>query len=320
MFRHVRMSGRTPAPTKEGRAQVPLAGIRSGPVEVSQRIAGARDVLTKAERRVAEVVLQRPQAVAFGTVAELASQSGSGAATVVRLAVKLGYDGFTGLQDAVQAELEGRLRPAVERIRQPVRHDVIEAALTRELGNVHETLESLDRAIFDVCAARCSPTGGARCSWSHRRRDQGSGRPSGHHARRPPLPGRGVDGQPGCGRGAARRRCGPATSAVAIDLRRYEAWAVRRRPVGRRRGAEIVAVTDSRLSPLAALGERCFVVAAEGAGPFDSHVGTLALLNAPRRRGRRTAPGQAAARLDAIEAAWRDAGGAAGRARGLTES
>jgi DNA-binding MurR/RpiR family transcriptional regulator len=69
-----------------------------------------------------------------------------------------------------------------------------------------------------------------------------------------------------------------------------------------------VALTDSPLSPLAAVATVSFTVAAEGAGPFDSHVGTLALVNAlvtgvaGRRRD------SAARRLDRLEAAWRDSG------------
>ncbi len=274
-------------------------------VEVTERIAGARDVLTKAERRVAEVVLQRPQAVAFGTVAELAAQAGSGAATVVRLAVKLGYDGFSGLQQAVQAELEGRLRPAVERIRRPVHHDLLEAALSRELGNVQETLDLLDRATFDAACSLLAErdreivvisgdaTGGVAAQFvtmmSGLRPDVGllAGNPVAVAAR------------------LAGLRSGSVV--VAIDLRRYEAWAVATARSAAARGAEVIAVTDSRLSPLAALGERCFVVAAEGAGPFDSHVGTLALLNALVAGVAERLGNQAAERLDAIEAAWRDA-------------
>lgn len=275
-------------------------------MEVSERIAGARDVLTKAERRVAEVILQRPQAVAFGTVAELSSQSGSGAATVVRLAAKLGYDGFSGLQHAVQGELENRLRPAVERIRRPVAHDVIEAALTRELGNVHETLESLDRATFDVSCSLLADL--------DREVLVVSGDATGGVAAqavtmltflRPGVSQ--LDGNPVA---VATRLASlrPRDVVVAIDLRRYEAWAVEAARSAAKRGAEIIAVTDSRLSPLAAMGERCFVVAAEGAGPFDSHVGTLALLNALVAGVAERLPAEAAARLDAIEAAWRDAG------------
>ena len=117
-------------------------------MDVAGRITEWGPALTPAERRVADVVLQRPQLVAFGTVAELANEAGSGAATVVRLAGKLGYDGFTALQDAVQAELAHRLRPAAERIRQPVAPDVIGRTMATELDNVQSTLEGVDREAF----------------------------------------------------------------------------------------------------------------------------------------------------------------------------
>ena len=69
-------------------------------MEVAERIRAAGNELTAAERRVAEVILARPHAVGFGTVADLASASGAGAATVVRLAGKLGFDGYTDLQSS----------------------------------------------------------------------------------------------------------------------------------------------------------------------------------------------------------------------------
>ena len=40
-----------------------------------------------------------------------------------------------------------------------------------------------------------------------------------------------------------------------------------------------MAITDSLLSPLASIADRTLVIAAAGAGPFDSHVGTLSLCN-----------------------------------------
>ena len=95
---------------------------------------------------------------------------------------------------------------------------------------------------------------------------------------------------------------------VGIDVRRYERWVVD--AVGRAvaAGATAVAVTDSLLSPSPPPAAVTFTVAAEGAGVFDSHVGTLALANAlvtgTAGRLRRTA----ARRLDAVESAWRDAG------------
>src|SRR6478735_9067719 len=120
-------------------------------MEVADRIGQASAALTPAERRVAEVVLEHPQLVAFGTVADLAAQAGSGAATVVRLATKLGFDGFTALQGSVQHDLARQLRPAAERIREPAASDAIANHLELELDNVRTTLSSLeDEALGDV--------------------------------------------------------------------------------------------------------------------------------------------------------------------------
>src|SRR4249919_70384 len=125
-------------------------------MDVAGRITEYGPSLTPAERRVADVVLQRPQLVAFGTVAELAAEAGSGAATVVRLAGKLGFEGFTALQDAVQAELAYRLRPAAERIRQPLPPDVVGRTMATELDNVQSTLEAVDRQAFTRAAEALS--------------------------------------------------------------------------------------------------------------------------------------------------------------------
>ena len=44
---------------------------------------------------------------------------------MVRLATKLGFDGFTALQASVQHDLANQLRPAAERIREPVGSDLV---------------------------------------------------------------------------------------------------------------------------------------------------------------------------------------------------
>src|SRR5262249_54864041 len=67
---------------------------------------------------------------------------------------------------------------------------------------------------------------------------------------------------------------------VAIELRRYERWLLDGLERSRAGGAAVVALTDSPLSPVATDARAVFAVAARGVGPFDSHVGTLALLDA----------------------------------------
>jgi len=101
---------------------------------------------------------------------------------------------------------------------------------------------------------------------------------------------------------------GDAPTLVVLDLRRYERWLLDALDMAADAGAWVVALTDNVLSPLAAAADHALVVAADSTGPFDSHVGTLALLNlfvvevAAARRS------EAAERLDAIESAWSDAG------------
>ena len=94
---------------------------------------------------------------------------------------------------------------------------------------------------------------------------------------------------------------------VAIDLRRYDSWVVESAKRAKDAGAKIVAVSDSLLSPLAVLADQNLVIVAAGAGPFDSHVGTLALCNLVVAGVAEQLRSSAADRLEKAEGAWRRA-------------
>jgi DNA-binding MurR/RpiR family transcriptional regulator len=270
-------------------------------VEVTERIAKAGATLTPAERRVAEVVLEHPQLVAFGTVAELAEKAGSGAATVVRLAGKLGYDGFTGLQAAVQHTLSVQLRPAAERIREPAATDAIARHLQAELDNVHNTLHAVDASALAEVVERAATA--ARVFII-------SGDASGGVARQMVNELRSLRDSVELidGNDVAVRRAVALLHAddmvIAIDVRRYDRWLVEAVDIAAGRGAFLVAFTDSLLSPLAGSAERTFTVAAAGVGPFDSHVGTLALANLLVAAVADRVRVSATERFDRAEQAW----------------
>jgi DNA-binding MurR/RpiR family transcriptional regulator len=275
-------------------------------VEVARAITEAGERLTPAERRVADVVLQHPQLVAFGTVADLASEAGSGAATVVRLAGKLGFDGFTGLQGAVQGELGRKLRPAAERIREPAPTDLLGRSLAIELDNVHETLQRIDPEAFAAAVELLT---------DHRRKV------------------RVLSGE--ASRGVATQFAGELDGlrdgvllldgnevvvlrdislleqgdvVVAVDLRRYDRWTVQALGWARDRNCNVIALSDSALSPIATGAVAAFTVLAVGGGPFDSHVGTLALLNTLVTACADRLRTSATIRLDRLENSWRAAG------------
>lgn len=253
---------------------------------------------------MAEVVLTDPQLVAFGTVAELAERAEAGAATVVRLAAKLGFDGFTGLQASVQHALAAQLRPAAERIREPAATDAIALHLQAEVDNVHNTLRAVEPEALAEVVERVATADRVFVL---------SGDASGGVARQLLNELRAlrdgvelIDGNDV----AVRRMVSllrPADVVIAIDLRRYDRWVVESARLAADRGVFLASFTDSLLSPLASLSARTFTVAAAGAGPFDSHVGTLALANLLVAAVADHVRASATDRFDRAESAWQAA-------------
>jgi DNA-binding MurR/RpiR family transcriptional regulator len=272
-------------------------------VEVADRIGRTSASLTNAERRVAEVVLASPQLVAFGTVADLAAGSGSGAATVVRLATKLGFDGFSALQASVQQDLANQLRPAAERIRDPAIHDSVSRHLQLELANVQTTLGGVDQAaLFDVVEHLADPARRVHVLSGDASKGVAAQFVGDLDALRAGVTM--IDGNDV----AVRRTVALMAESdvlVTIDLRRYDRWLVDAARTAAQAGVWTVSIADSVLSPVAACAQRTLVVTAAGAGPFDSHVGTLALMNVLVAGAAIRLRDMATGRLDRSEAAWR---------------
>jgi DNA-binding MurR/RpiR family transcriptional regulator len=273
---------------------------------LSERIADAAARLTTAERRVATTVADDPKIVAFGTVAQLAAHSGTSGPTVLRFAAKLGFSGFSQLQGAVQEEIADALRPATERIRERPPSDVLSRTLATDLENVRTTLDAVRgddlrsavelladrrRAIHVLTGEFSVGVGTMLVTQLEMLRD-------------------GVSLIGGSPVRVSRLVSAVASEdvVVAIDHRRYERWVLEasRRLVDA--GALLLAITDSALSPLAQRARHTFVVSARSPGPFDSHAGTVALIDAIVASLATRLRRSATERLDAVEAAWRDAG------------
>lgn len=269
---------------------------------VVERIMAHAERLTSTERKIAEVLAGEPQTIAFGTVAQVASRAGTSGPSVVRLAVKLGYEGFVDLQSEVQAELASQLGPARDRIRQRPPSDLLARVQTAEQDNVLSTLHAINPQSLDgsvaMLADPChrvwvmsgevmSPIGSVLASQIGQLRD-------------------GVTEVSGSEVAISRALAGleAGDTLIVIDIRRYERSLVSVVRWAAERGAAVIALTDSPLSPLAVGAVHTFFMSAGAVGPFDSLTGGMALANAIvtslAARLRQSAP----ARLDAIEAAW----------------
>ena len=266
-------------------------------------ISDAANRFTPSERRVAHAVMEDPKIVAVGTVADLAEAATAGAATVVRLAAKLGFEGFSALQASIQRDLAKQLRPAAERIRELGGDQPITRHRAAELSNVQATLDAVDPDTLEcvvglladldreVLVLAGDAERGIALQFST---ELGALRP-----RVVMVHGSDV---------TVRRQlalAAPGATLLVIDLRRYERWVLEATARAADTGATLIALTDGRLSPLAERAALTFVVAARGVGPFDSAVGAMSLVHAlvaaVAARLRRSATG----RLDAVEASWR---------------
>lgn len=290
-------------------------GVPSRTMEVAERIKANGATLTAAERRVAGAILAAPQAVGFGTVADLARSASVGAASVVRLAAKLGFDGYSDLQESIRRDLTHQLRPAAERIREGLGEGRADHLLA-ELSNIRASIESVDERSLADAAVRIADegrsvvvvsgdaTGGVAAQFVGQLQQLRSGVAL--------VAGSEV---------AVRRDIALLDSsavAVVIDLRRYERWVLETHEELRSRAIWTVGITDSLLSPIAMNADVSFVVSAGSVGPFDSHVGTLSVLNLLVGSVASQLRATAADRLAAIEAAWSATGGP-GRAPALIE-
>ena len=274
-------------------------------MEVAERIRAHSADLTAAERRVAEVVLSSPQSIGFGTVADLAQAADVGAASVVRLASKLGFDGFSELQQAIQAELTQQLRPAAERILDADTGHRADHAAT-ELANVRAALDRIDEPSFVALTERLSDVERPVAIVSSTA-SAGVAHQFGSQLNQLRSDVRLIGGSDVSVRQELAVLDTSATVLV-IDLRRYERWVLEAHQLVTARSIWSAGITDSMLSPIASRAEVAFVVAAASTGPFDSYVGVLSLMNLVAIDVAARLKETATERLAVIETAWSDHG------------
>ncbi len=271
---------------------------------LSARLAGAR--LSPALRRVAELLLVDPEAVAHGTVASVASTAGTSPPTVVRLAVALGYDGFGALRDAARAELGMRLATDAVRARASRPDDPAAALRAAEHANVDRTLDGLDPDAVAV-AVDLLDRDGSR-TWVL---------PS---AQTVGVAMRLVDQLAIIGRravlldGSEMRSISmlaaldPGDVVLTMDVPRHEHALVRVQRAATDRGARPIVLTGPPGTGLVTDGGVVLPFTTASVGPFDSLVGLTVLVGllvdalVDRRRD------VVAARLGALERAWTTAG------------
>ena len=270
-------------------------------MSISNLIAAAGERLTPTERRIAEAVLGDPTLLAFGTVSDLAERVGTSRPSIVRFATKLGFGGYSELQEQVRQGLTQQLSSPSQRIRQqdtslaPAR-----AALEDAIGAVFEALDE------ECLAHLAAPLVRARNVWVLSGETSGAGAHALFSGLTMIRPGVHLVQEHTSGRelsGAA-----PGDAAVVFDFARYRRHAVDAARILSGYGVDIVAITDGPLSPLAALTETWCELRVPAIGPFDSSVPAVAVAELLVARVAAELPDEARERIDRTEALWEATG------------
>lgn len=142
------------APDTVGGLKALLAAIEAGEVDIA---------LGSSSVRVLTALIEAPQRAAVSSITELAEQVDVNASTLSRLARRLGYSGFSKLQDVFRRELtEGRSFYSDQASQLVVGADDkgTLAQLTRlgrqESANIASTIEQVDPATFEAVVASLS--------------------------------------------------------------------------------------------------------------------------------------------------------------------
>ncbi len=262
-------------------------------------VAAAGGTLTPTERRIAEAVLAEPTLLAFGTVSDLADHVGTSRPSIVRFATKLGFEGYTELQQHVRSDLSHQLSRPSERIRRDDEKTVpARVAVNDAIASVFDALEG------DRLAELVKPLVRAEQVWIL----SGETSQAGAHALQSGLSmvRTGVRSLEEHSYATELSDAGPGDAAVVFDFHRYR----RQVSVATRAlsdaGVTIVAITDSPLSPLVELADTWCQIEVPPIGPFDSSVPVVLVCELLVARIAKDLQQNATNRIDRIEALWED--------------
>ncbi len=248
---------------------------------VLHTIRARMDEFSKGQKRIADYILSRYDKAAFMTASRLGNITQVSESTVVRFAAQLGYDGYPAMQKALQELVRGKLT-SVQRIRasndQIDETDVMGSVMQRDMDSIRGAIEQVDREEFDRVVEQLSQ---ARHIYLLGLRS--SSFLAGYLNFYFHLIFENVTLVQSTAAGEIFEqmvRIGPGDVLVGISFPRYSKTAVSAVRFARDRGADVIAVTDSKMSPLYRMASASLLVRSDMISFVDSMTAPLSILNA----------------------------------------
>jgi DNA-binding MurR/RpiR family transcriptional regulator len=245
------------------------------------KIQNGMNGFSKGQKRIARFIIEHYDKAAFMTASKMGQTVNVSESTVVRFASELGYSGYPSMQKALQDMVRTKLT-AVQRIEvantRLANQDILQMVMQSDIEKIRMTLNEINRENFDsvvdsiMCARRIYILGvrssAALASFM------------GFYFNLIFENVRLVHTTSVSEMFEQVLRVEKGDVVIGISFPRYSKRTVKAMQYSRDRGANVIAITDSPLSPIAQIASTVLYAKSDMASFVDSLVAPLSLINA----------------------------------------
>ncbi len=236
---------------------------------------------SKGQKKIAEYILQNYDKAAYLTASRLSAIVGVSESTVVRFAIELGFEGYPEFQHSLRALIRTRLTSfqRMEVTNQIIGNgDVLEKVLSADADRIRHTLEGIDRSSFEAAVDQII---GADTIYILGVRSSSSLAGFLNHSFRMIFD-RVKLLQTTSGSEMFEHIMGIKENDVliAISFPRYSKRVINAVEYAKEKKADVVAITDSQHSPIAAGADQLLIAQSDTNSFVDSLVAPMSIINA----------------------------------------
>jgi DNA-binding MurR/RpiR family transcriptional regulator len=269
------------------------------------RINHAMPKLSKGQKLIANYILKHYEKAVYLTAAKLGSIVGVSESTVVRFATEIGYDGYPKFQEALEELVKSKLT-AMQRLevttdRIDTQH-VLKSVLQTDEEKIHYTLEHIDEQIFDgavesILQAKTIYILGVRsCA--------GLADFLAFYFNIIFESVKLVNTNSTSEMFEIIHRIGKDDVIIGISFPRYSKRILKMLEYASSRGAKVIAITDSEISPIAQFADYALLGRSEMISFVDSLVAPLSIINALIVAISLRKKDEIASNLNSLESIW----------------
>lgn len=246
-----------------------------------KKISECQSRFSKGQRLIAGFITDNYDKAAFMTASKLGNTVGVSESTVVRFATELGYEGYPQMQKAMQEMIRDKLT-SVQRI--DVTHNrigegnVLEYILNKDIEKIRRTLEEISNDDFDKSVEAIS---NAKTIYIFAVRSSAAlASFLGYYYS---LIFENVKVISNYGETEIYEKLFRISSddvIIGISFPRYSNAAIQAMTFAKRRGAKVIALTDSMSSPIVVPADYILIAKSDIASVVDSLVAPLSMINA----------------------------------------